>query len=313
MIHVYALDPQVVATWGRRPEYRYIVESFGLGTPRAMLELPKLRKWERAVLAAAQELGLSPEDLHRVVELVQLFREHKHTRSDALYDDLRTWLENAEREHGRKPFRAIIAASNPRNHPAVLVGERVGPDASQWACSRGTTIARSPAALAGALASMLVHSRELHLVDPHFGFENRRHRTVLEALMNVLADHEIVPERVCIHCSGKATLAFFEAEAKAMAPQLPSTITLEFVRWKQRMGKDRLHNRYVLTDLGGVMLGTGLDAGAAGETDDLALLDRAQYTLRWAQYARNDGTFEEVDVPAPVRGTKPRRVVKAKR
>jgi hypothetical protein len=67
---------------------------------------------------------------------------------------------------------------------------------------------------------------------------------------------------------------------------------------------DRLHNRYVLTDLGGVTLGIGLDAGNEGETDDLVLLSRAQYTHRWSQYVGNDGTLERVDAPKTVSGTR---------
>ena len=132
---------------------------------------------------------------------------------------------------------------------------------------------------------------------------------MLEALLNVLANHGITPEVVRIHCSDKATLAFFEQEAKAMAPRLPSTITVEFVRWKRDGGTETLHNRYVLTDLGGVMLGTGLDPGKKGETDDVVLLGSLLYRRRWAQYVDDDGTLERADAPASVRGTRAARVL----
>jgi hypothetical protein len=91
-----------------------------------------------------------------------------------------------------------------------------------------------------------------------------------------------------------------------MAVRLPSGISVEFVRWRQRDGGEKLHNRYVLTDLGGMALGIGLDAGGAGETDDLLLLllPRAQYERRWAQYVAYDGAFERVDAPASVPGTR---------
>jgi hypothetical protein len=149
---------------------------------------------------------------------------------------------------------------------------------------------------------MLANCRVLHLVDPHFGPENERHRRVLEALMGVLANHEIVPEVVRVHCLAKSTLPFFEQEARKMASRLPMSITVAFARWKQRDGGDRLHNRYVLTDLGGVSLGVGLDAGEDGETDDLLLLPHAQYVRRWSQYVDNNGAFEPVDAPAQVQG-----------
>ncbi|MCC7066419.1 MAG: hypothetical protein IT456_26745, partial [Planctomycetes bacterium] len=154
----------------------------------------------------------------------------------------------------------------------------------------------------------LVNCRVVHLVDPHFGPENARHRKVLEALMCVLADNQVVPEVVRVHCLGKSTLQFFEMEAMKMAARLPSGVTVDFVRWKQKEGGDLLHNRYVLTDLGGVSLGVGLDAGDMGETDDIHLLTRDQYALRWSQYVGDGAAFVTVDTPKTVVGSMVRRI-----
>ena len=102
----------------------------------------------------------------------------------------------------------------------------------------------------------------------------------------------------------KETLDYFEEGAKELAKRLPATVRVEFRRWRQRTGGEKFHNRYVLSDLGGVMLGTGLDAGDVGETDDLLLLPRAVFERRWEQYVRNDGSFEEVDKPSAVTGSR---------
>lgn len=302
MIHAYALEPALVATWGRRSEYSFIHDKFGLGTPRAMLELPRFTTWKRAVYAAANELELGPEDMVRLAELFRILSEHKCRRTDILYDGVLTWLENGEREYDRKPFAGILAKENPRTHEAVLLGDYLSPTDARWARSPGATACRTPEGLATALTAMLINCRVLHLVDPHFGPENARHRRVLEALMEVLATHGTCPELVRVHCLAKSTLDFFEREATKMASRLPPGITIEFRRWKQRDGGDRLHNRYVLTDLGGVSLGIGLDDGAQGETDDLLLLPQEQYVRRWAQYAEEDGSYDANDRPTSVLG-----------
>jgi hypothetical protein len=304
VIHAFALDPRLVATWGRLAEFRFIHDKFGFGTPRVLLELPAFSKWKRAVYDAANELALSETDKKRIEELFRLFSEHKSRRADSVYDGLLTWLENAEREYDRRPYAAILATENPRKHPAVLVGDQLGPSDARWTQSLGATVARTPEALAATLSALLLNAKVLHLVDPHFGPENSRHRRVLEALMDVLSTHGIVLDVIRVHCSAKSELAFFEQKAAAMAKRLPQGITVEFARWKQRDGGDLLHNRFVLTDLGGVLLGVGLDAGQEGETDDLLLLPRAQYELRWAQYVGDDGTFERADSPASVQGTR---------
>lgn len=307
MIHAFALDPQLVATWGRREEFRFIHDKFGFGTPRVLLELPAFSKWKKAVYAAANELALSQEDMKRIEELFRLFGEHKYRRADSVYNGLLTWLENAEREYNRRSFAAIVAAENPRAHQGVLLGDQLGPGNTRWACTAGASPSRTPGALAAALSAMLVNCSALHLVDPHFGPENARHRKVLEALMDLLSVHGLSPRVIRVHCSAKSELAFFEREAAKMASRLPVGIAVEFLRWRQRAGGEKLHNRYVLTELGGVFLGVGLDAGDSGETDDLLLLPRAQYERRWSQYVDDDGAFELADTPALVRGTRASR------
>jgi hypothetical protein len=304
VIHAYALEPKLVATWGRRDEFRFICDKFGLGTPRVLLELPKFSAWKKAVYAAASELELSQEDMKRIEELFRLFSEQKSRRGDSVYDGLLAWLVNAEREYDRRAFAGIVASENPRGHPGVLLPDQLVASNSRWACDPGPPTSRTPAALAKALSAMLLNCKVLHLVDPHFGPENARHRKVLEALTNVLTARGRAPDVVRVHCAAKSTLSFFEQEASAMASRIPSGIAVEFTRWAERGGGEKLHNRYVLTDLGGVSLGVGLDAGDAGETDDIVLLPRAVFERRWAQYVADDGSFEIADIPATIRGTR---------
>jgi hypothetical protein len=115
-----------------------------------------------------------------------------------------------------------------------------------------------------------------------------------------------VPDRVCIHCDGKSNLAFFETEAARLAERIPAGLTVEFRRWRERPCGEKLHNRYLLTDIGGVSFGIGLDEGSSGETDDIALLVRSGYLIRWDQYAGKAVAFESVDEPRPVLGKRRR-------
>jgi hypothetical protein len=56
-------------------------------------------------------------------------------------------------------------------------------------------------------------------------------------------------------------------------------------RFEEIGGKEKLHNRYVFTDIGGVFFGIGLAEEDEGHRDDVALLDAELYELRWRQYA----------------------------
>ena len=310
MIHAFAIDPRLAASWSRLTEFRFVSDKFGLGTPRVMLELPEFTEWKNAVYTEAASLELGATDWSRLEELFKLFAEHRCRRADAVYQDLVTWLENAENEYDRREFAAILATENPRRHSAVVLGDELGaPKARRWIHSSGATPERTPEGLATALTGILVNARVLHLVDPHFGPQRKRNRLVLEGFFDVLARNGLVLDLIRVHCMYKEEypLPEFEEAAREMAARLPQTAAVEFVRWKQREHDEdgeRLHNRYVLSDLGGVSLGIGLDAGAPGETDDLLLMTREQYRLRWSQYADEDGTFAKVDSPALVRGAR---------
>ncbi|MCX4246617.1 hypothetical protein [Paraliomyxa miuraensis] len=305
MIHLYAVDPRLVAGWAQGGEHRLIHGSFGLGTPRALLEIRAFPKWKREVHRDMQARGLTELQQKRADELIALFAEQRYFRPDALtYDGTRPWLENAVQEHMRQPYRGILATANPRRHPAVLDSREIDPFDPRWRCESRISIPRTAEAIADALGSMVSSCPSLHLVDPHFGPENRRHRDVLVALCQRLHHGAVV----YVHCGVAKenpvtpSLSFFEEHASKMARLLPSTVTVRFVRLKAKPGGDRLHNRYAMTPLGGIMLGIGLDTGKEGETDDLVALSRDQYLRRWKQYADNDGTFEIVDTPAAIRG-----------
>ena len=75
-------------------------------------------------------------------------------------------------------------------------------------------------------------------------------------------------------------------------------------RLRERSGQEKLHNRYILTELGGVSLGVGLDEGQDGATDDLVLLDRGVYYERWKQYASDPPAFDLLEEAVEVTGAK---------
>jgi hypothetical protein len=57
-----------------------------------------------------------------------------------------------------------------------------------------------------------------------------------------------------------------------------------------------MHNRYVLTEIGGIAVQHGLDrSGNAEETDDLTLLSEEQYRERWAEYSPESTLYRLID------------------
>ena len=82
--------------------------------------------------------------------------------------------------------------------------------------------------------------------------------------------------------------------ASAFPRHLPAGQKVTIRRLTERPGGERLHNRYILTEHGGVSFGAGLDE-RPGATDDLQVLDRKTYDKRWRQYSGTSLAFDRSD------------------
>jgi len=303
MVYEYALEPELVATWTDRRDFRYFIERFGLGQGRVVSRYPK--RWAALVWEAFG--GTGDLDRKRLEELLAHFKERMVRRTDIRWEPDLAWLANAEREHERRPFHAILARTNPRRSEYVLIGEEVDELSTPlWSVDRAPP-AREAYEMANALAPLLRCSSVVIFVDPYIGQGRSDHRRTIEAFLDrtMRGRPGPRPDRVEIHTAAETCGSddFIRARFRGC---VPDGLHVVVRRLEQRQSGEKLHNRYVLTDLGGVLFGIGLDQGAAGETEDITLLNRIQYELRWAQYAAGDSpaAFEQPERTVEVIGTR---------
>lgn len=304
MIYEYALEPELVATWGDRKEARYWISQFGLGEPRIVSRYPK--RWKRRVWEASA--GVGEMERKRLEELIQRLSEVMVKRGNGPWDSTEDWLAKAQAEHARVPFHAILARTNSARHPQTLIADEVDDTTLLWALPRDCPPARNPSELANAVAGMLKIANVIVFVDPYFGPQNSRHRQPLVAFLRAVVRGRPceLPSRVEVHCSadgGGVEEGYFRDECNRRLPHcVPDCLCLKVVRLRERDGGELLHNRYILTDLGGVMLGAGLDEGPEGQTDDIILLGRELYEHRWRQYAGEDPSFDHPESSIIING-----------
>lgn len=205
------------------------------------------------------------------------------------------WLSNAENEHAKRPFHAIVAGANPRTKPEVLVADELDQNTPKWSVNRETVVARQATDLANALSPLLSLARDIVFVDPHFSpYNNRARATLREFLVRARSrQNGIQIQRVEFLTAFREGIAEFDAECQRQLPQrIPTGISMRVVRLRERAGGEGLHNRYILTDRGGVRLAWGLDEGAAAQTDDLSLLEDLLFRTRWDQYCGAHPAFD---------------------
>lgn len=299
MISEYALEPEMVAAWGNRLNQRFFIREFELGQGRLVSRYPK--KWAKKVWDSFD--SESEMDKKRLEELLIRLKETMVKRKDMVWDKDKTWLDNAWQEHDRYPFQAILAGNNPEDRLEVLCEDSLVPGPCPgWDNPHGEIVARQATAMTEAVKGMLTCCRWVRFIDPYIAHCNQRHKDSLQAFFSVLFRERAVgpPDTIEIHTSGDGAS---NDHVKGFYGRItPTGIQVTLYRWKERPGGQRLHNRYILTDIGGVSFLHGLDTGQAGETDDIHRLDLAQYTLRCQQYDPAALAFDRAAEPLIITG-----------
>jgi hypothetical protein len=318
MIYEFALEPELVASWADRHAYKFFDGKFGPGSGRAASTFPNER-WRHRVLAAfnATFSGTEAEKQSaekRITALIESFVRDSTKR--AARDADVGWCDLVAVEHERRPFHGgvLVRKTTAATSPWLVADDLDETPGSSWSPSRGTT-PRTAAALARALEPMLACASRVLFVDPFMGSDSRFVRP-LRAFLEALGRRRGPGETATVelHACANANLRTSrvdpsEEELKvkarnvvaAMRRDLPASIpagkSVSLTVWAEKPGGQGFHNRYVLTDIGGVTFGVGLDESREADHDDLGQMPREQWLRRWQQFQPNSATYRKLEGP----------------
>ena len=303
MINEYAIEPALAVAWAKnQSEFEYYYEKFGLGRSKIMSEFPKFKNWRKQFKQAAA--GAQDFELQRITALFNLFVERRVLREGFTYDGTISWLENAEAENDRCPFQAILSSENPRKHKWVLSPLSVK-NSNLWKTEEQDYCPRKSENMAQLVLPILSNCSELHFIDPHFGPENSRHRRPIEAFLKCMANNRFgkpLPDCIEIHTSDKAAFEFFKDTCQEKLPALiPSGYRVKLRRWIARPGGEKFHQRFILSDIGGVEVDPGLDDGKEGESFKVMLLKRKMFEKHWQDFIAAPA-FDLAEAPLEIFG-----------
>jgi hypothetical protein len=301
MIYEYALEPEMVAAWCT-DQYKCLFFKSQICSAQGRLPSRYPKKWAKKVWDSFD--GASQMDRKRLEELLARLQETMIKRKDFVWDENITWLDNALQEHARHPFRAVLARTNPAARPEILCEDGLAASPCPgWDNPHGITVKRKSQEMAAAVQQMLASCRWVKFIDPHLWPGKNCYKDSLNAFLRILAGSRPVspPESIEIHTQ------HINAAADIILNQfqevIPNGLQVTLYQWLERQGGQGLHNRYILTDLGGVSFHHGLDTGTDGETDDISRLDLDQYTLRCKQYDPTTPAFDRAERQLTITGT----------
>lgn len=300
MIYEYALEPELVAAWCT-DHYKCQFFKNQLGSAQGRLPSRYPKKWRTKVWDSFT--GGSDMDKTRLTELLARLQETMIKRKDFVWDENATWLDNAAQEHDRHPFRAVLARNNPAARTEILCEDDLSASPCPgWDSPHGITLNRKAPEMAAVVGQMLTCCRWVKFIDPHIWPGKMSYRNSLQAFLMILAGSRPVgpPEAIEIHT--KSLDADGDIILNRFQEVIPNGLQVTLYQWQERPRGQGLHNRYILTDLGGVSFHHGLDTGTDGETDDLTRLDMDQYLFRCKQYDPAAPAFDQAAAPLEITG-----------
>lgn len=281
MIKEFALDPEVLATW---QSFRYFVEKFGVSKGRLIAEFP--RTWKRLVYEAAQRTA-KPVELARIVERLRQVSNHVLLRKGRPGGDPRmTWLDNALVEHLRDPFAGIIAVDNTQAHPDVLAEIDVHDREPRFQVLTQIEIERTASRLAACAEVLLRNSSRVKWIDHVIDLRQGRWRRPFVAALE-LADPGRRPVIVEVHrgygndVHRRNLLDQFYESFQRLSRK---GVSLELYLHPERA----MHDRFILSELGGLKVGHGLDDNEEGGSNPVAnvlLLDQELFEVQWRKFS----------------------------
>lgn len=283
MIKEFALEPDVLATSFR--DFSYLIEKFGVAQGRVISRFPK--DWKKMVYQAARA------SLHGTGELSRIEVRLDRIKDDVLIksrrpggDGTQPWLTRALAEHDRLPFSGIIARENPATYPDVMLAADLDDVDPRFQASGQGHINRTSSEIVECVSLLLNAAKTVKLIDPRFNPTKGRWRRMLGLVMARMGNSGQADVTLEIHRSNDGILLgnmqyYFDSTIPAIRPA--GVCVQVFLHPLAAM-----HNRFILTNVGGASYHTGLDDNEDGKstpTDLVVFLAADTYSTEWATYS----------------------------
>jgi hypothetical protein len=298
MYYEYAVDPASFDSWQTT---RYLLDAFGFEKGRLICEFPK--GWKAEVYKQLPST-LREMERKRIEERLRLLpREILMRRPGVAFNATNPWLKNALAEHTRCAFKAVLSPGKGTETDDVLDPREVDATNANWSVPPAETLPREVSTMVGRLRPLLQQASSVHVVDPYFAPERSRTVSFLAAVVaNTSASTPItVHSKVSWETATGRTN--YERSVASLASQFATGRVVDLHVWRERPGGERFHNRFLLTNVGGVQFGDGLEQGGGEQVDRVSRLGDRECGDYLQRYNANSTAFESVG-KMTVRGTR---------
>jgi hypothetical protein len=300
MFYEYAVDPECYANVD---QIKKLEGEFGWGEGRLISKFPKawlakVREAQDAIIPKLKfrERGVLTEEWNWLRNnkdkcLINSGRDYDGNNHD--------WILNALHQNEIKPFHAIIAHEKASVNQDVLTPSELTGRQSRWKIRYDDRIARSPEALCNCVSRLIEQSDKIKLVDPYFKPNKKEWINTLSAFINLGQNSEIeyhikvedklIENDIEIIKNEKYQIKekewykkFSENCQICIKPILPLNREIKLFLWCEiDPSHDWFHDRYVLTEKGGVRFEALNEGENPGKRTNVFRLSEELWKDRW--------------------------------
>lgn len=284
MINEYFIEPSLIYKWALCPmESRFFLDAIGVGKPRLLSSFPRSKP---SKLKGVLLRGI-PDDMPeiakiRVDEFVNALTQEAITR-EVSADVSEDWCEAAKAQCVQLAPDVVIACEGDSAIGCWLTEADAFKNDSHFVHPTQLTPERTLEAFTASAKNLLRYSNRILIADPYLyksaGIDTVK-AFIKQAFSERVNDKSI--ELQLLFDASRSTKEYLLTELASTVADYP--VDLKVLPINEKGQGEKLHNRYLLSELGGISFGVGTDASEDYHTDDLFLLDKATHTKRWNQY-----------------------------
>lgn len=310
MIHEYALEPKLVSTWVDSEFCSLIISQFGFGTGRLISSYPNSQEWKRYIYKSYDESQPEP-----VSDKDKAHREHQKKKLEVLanqlcdplikrknvrWDTNKGWIDNVCTEHMRRPFKAVITYKLANEDQGVIPFNSLF-NSDLWHAPSVCIIKRNAQSI-DAVSALLKNCKRVVFIDPYFNPKEERYRdSYKEFIRRVVCMRDDINEVSVefLTCLGKQDrekkrkLNLKKICEKYLPSITPRGLKVTIENIQEKDDGEKIHNRYILTDIGGVIFPVGLDIKPTSESSLLYEHDIKNWQSFFSKLVRDNN----VDIP----------------
>lgn len=282
----FAIDPSLISTWERM---RFVAACTGFDRGRLIAEFPK--QWAVRVRQAAS--GETEINAARITQRLEEMWERKvlSRRDGTEWDTKLSWLANAKAEDARCQqygFDGIVSESRDDHHKVVEFDAL--DDSPIWSCPTAIECARKAKPIADCARKLLALSSEIVFVEPHFRPEEKRYVRPLEQCLKAAIENRRASaplRRLEVHLDGRKWQGAQEFKRKLTDTNRLTRIIPKSQRIVFKLlldGSKQMHDRFILTELGAMNFGHGIEVGTS--TVNVSLVDRTMHLQLWDDHVK---------------------------